>query len=79
METKPKISVLIPISGNIELARQTSNLMRCLESLIYQSYENVEIVILSPYDRESLYEAIKGISKQNEDKIQVHTVASCHN
>ena len=49
-----KLSIIIPNSG------ETKNLRTCIESVIYQSYENIEIILIDGGNDEKF----KGISAE---------------
>lgn len=71
MESKPKVSVLLIVNQYADCKESISSLSRCIDSLVYQTLEEIEILVLLHKDRKEYEEVLSSYCDKFGDKIRI--------
>ncbi len=71
MESKPKVSVLLLVNRYADSKEGISSLSRCIDSLVYQTLEEIEILVLLHKDRKEYAEVLSTYCNKFGEKIRI--------
>ena len=72
MSLSPKISIIVPIYNTASLSEGASFLRRCVESIINQTYQNIEIVFVDNNSSDDSIEVVRALVEGESRVIVTH-------